>query len=326
MRAIVQDAYGGPEVLRLADVDPPAPGVGQVRLRVRAAALDASVWYLLRGRPRVVRLGAGLRRPRVRVPSQELVGVVEAVGPGVRRVSVGDEAFGTGRGAFAELALAAENRLAPLPPGVPAEAAATLGVSGTTALQAVQDAGEVRAGHRVLVTGAGGGVGSFVVALATARGAEVTAVAGPGKADLVTRLGAARTIDYTREPLDAAGAHDVVIDVAGNRPLRVLREVLAPRGILVLVGAGVATTGFLGGAERQLRGALLSPFTRQRIRGMIGISQPDDLQTLAAMVADGRLRPAVERVVALEDVPDAVRELGRGHASGKTVVIPSLVR
>jgi NADPH:quinone reductase-like Zn-dependent oxidoreductase len=322
MRAIVQDGYGGPETLRLADTDPPTPGVGQVRLRVRAAGLDASVWHLMTGRPRVVRFGSGLLRPRARVPGQELVGVVDDVGPGVRRVAVGDEAFGTGRGAFAEFAVAHEARLAPLPPGVPVEAAATLGVSGTTALQAVQDGGEVRAGQRVLVTGAGGGVGSFVVALAVARGAEVTGVAGPDKQDLVRSMGAARSLDYTDRPLTAAGRHDVVVDVAGNRPLRERREVLVPGGTLVLVGSGVAATGFLGGAERQLRGAVWGPFARLRVRGIVGISQRDDLQTLAAMVADGRLVPAVERVVPLEAVPDVVREFGSGHARGKTVVVP----
>ncbi|MFE5340458.1 NAD(P)-dependent alcohol dehydrogenase [Isoptericola sp. NPDC056578] len=322
MRAIVHDRYGTAEVLRLAEVDPPEPTGRELLVRVRAAALDAGVWYLTTGRPPVARLAFGLRRPKARVAGQELAGTVEAVGPGARRFAVGDEVFGTGAGAFAELALAPENKLAARPPDLAPEAAATLGVSGTTALQAVRDIGEVRAGQRVLVTGAGGGVGTFVVGLAVARGAVVTGVAGPGKAELVTRLGAERVLDYTREPITAAGPHDVVVDVAGNRPLRDLRRALTPRGTLVLLGAGVTTSGFLGGAERQLRGLLWSPFLRQRLRGFVGITQPDDLQTLATMVVEGRLAPAVEAVRPLAEAPDAVHELGLGHSRGKTVVVP----
>ncbi|GAA1720976.1 NAD(P)-dependent alcohol dehydrogenase [Isoptericola hypogeus] len=322
MRAIVQDRYGTAEVLRLDEVDPPEPGPGEVRVRVRAAALDAGVWYLTTGRPPVAQLAFGLRRPKNRVAGQELAGTVDAVGAGVRRFAVGDEVFGTGRGAFAEVAVARENRLAHRPPQVAPEVAAALGVSGTTALQAVRDIGEVGAGQRVLVTGAGGGVGTFVVALSVARGARVTAVAGPDKADLVARLGAERHVDYTREPITAAGTHDVVVDVAGNRPLRELRRVLDPRGTLVLLGAGVTTSGFLGGAERQVRAALWSPFLRQRMRGFIGIAQADDLATLAGMCVDGRLTPAVEAVRPLAEAPDAVRELGAGHARGKTVLVP----
>ncbi|PFG42022.1 NADPH:quinone reductase-like Zn-dependent oxidoreductase [Isoptericola jiangsuensis] len=321
MRAIVQDAYGSPDVLRLADVDEPRPGRGQVTVRVRAAALDASVWYRTTGRPVVARLGFGLARPRVPLTGQELAGEVVAVGEGVTALAVGDEVFGAGQGAFGEVAVARADKLALRPPAVTPQDAAALVVSGTTALAAVR-AARLAPGATVLVTGAGGGVGSYVVQLATAAGARVTAVAGPDKADLVHRLGAVRHLDHTREPVTAAGAHDVVVDVAGNRPLRELRRALTPRGTMVLVGAGVATTGFLGGAERSLRGALWSPFLRQRLHGIVAVTRPDDLTELAAAVADGRLVPAVERVRPLDEVPDAVRELGAGHARGKTVVLP----
>lgn len=320
MRAIVQDQYGGPEDLRLDDVDPPMPRPGEVQVRVRAAALDASVWYLATGRPVVLRLGFGVRRPRNRVPGQELAGTVTAVGPGVEDFAVGDEVFGVAAGSFAELAVARADRIAHRPAQVPPESAAALAVSGVTALQAVRRA-DIRPGQRVLVTGAGGGVGTFVVGLATDRGAAVTAVAGPDKADLVAGLGA-RHLDYTREPLASAGRHDVVIDVAGNRPLRELRHSLTRRGTLVLVGAGVATSGFLGGAERMLLGLLLSPFVPQRLRGLTSITRRGDLEALAAMVAAGQLRPAVERVRPLAEAPDAVRELGAGHARGKTAIVP----
>ncbi|WP_277208058.1 NAD(P)-dependent alcohol dehydrogenase [Isoptericola croceus] len=320
MRAIVQDRYGDARVLRLADVEVPTPGRGEVLLRVRAATLDASVWYKTTGRPVVSRLAFGLRRPRERVAGQEVAGTVAAVGPGVEDLTVGDEVFGVAAGSFAELAVARADRLAHRPAEVPPESAAALAVSGVTALQAVRRA-EVRPGQRVLVTGAGGGVGTFVVGLATDRGAEVTAVAGPDKADLVTGLGA-RHLDYTREPLASAGRHDAVIDVSGNRPLRDLRHSLSARGTLVLVGAGVTTSGFLGGAERMLLGAVWSPFVPQRLRGLTSVTRRDDLDTLASMVATGHLHPVVDRVCPLEQAPAAVRELGAGHARGKTAIVP----
>lgn len=321
MRAITQDVYGGPEVLRLGDIEVPEPGKGQVRVRVLAAALDAGIWHLTTGRPPIARLGLGLTRPRSRVSGQELAGVVDAVGPGVTRWAVGDGVFGQGSGAFAEYALAREDRLAALPDGVPPEAAATLAVSGSTALTAVRT-GRVTAGQRVLVIGAGGGVGSFAVQIATALGASVTGVASSGKAELVRRLGADRFVDYTTEPLDSAGVHDVVIDTAGNRPLGEVRRLLVPGGTAVLVGSGVATSGWLAGLGRMIASWPVSLFVPQRLVGFFGVTRSADLADLAAMVVDGRIVPAVGRVGGLEDVPDALAELGRGHATGKAVFVP----
>ncbi|WP_125773855.1 NAD(P)-dependent alcohol dehydrogenase [Antribacter gilvus] len=321
MRAIVQHVYGGPEVLRLDDIEVPEPGNGQVRVRVLAAALDAGVWHITTGTPPVARLGLGLTRPRGRVSGQELAGVVDAVGPGVTRWSVGDRVFGQGSGAFAEYAVAREDRLAALPDGVAPEAAATLAVSASTALIAVR-AGRVAAGQRVLVIGAGGGVGSFAVQIAVALGASVTGVASGGKEDLVRKLGAERFLDYTAEPLTAAGQHDVVIDTAGNRPLGELRPVLVRSGTAVLVGSGVATAGWLAGMDRAMASGLVSLFVPQRLVAVMGVTRSADLAELAAMVVDGSIAPAIGRVGGLEEVPDAVAELGRGHMTGKAVFLP----
>lgn len=321
MRAIVQDKYGGAEVLRLEETGAPTPGRGQMRVRVRAAALDAGVWVMTTGRPRVARVAFGLFRPRVRVAGQEFAGTVDAVGPGVEGFAVGDDVFGTGIGSFAELALAKAGKISRRPPGLTFEAAAALPVSGTTALQAVRDAGKVRPGQRVMVIGAGGNVGSFAVQLAAELGARVTGVASGGKADLVTALGAEKFIDYTRESLTSAGPHDVVIDTAGNRPLRDLRALLTERGTAVVVGPGLATQSPLGGMERQFRTMFVSPFVRQRLTGILGITRPRDLDTLADLTVHGRITPAVDSVRPLAEASDAVRVLGEGHGRGKTVLV-----
>jgi NADPH:quinone reductase-like Zn-dependent oxidoreductase len=215
MKAIVQDVYGEPDVLRLRDVDEPAPAADEVLLRVHAAGVDRGVWHLVTGTPYPVRLaGYGLRVPKKPVPGLDVAGVVEAVGADVTRFRVGDEVFGVARGSFAELARAREDRLAPKPANLGLEQAAVVAVSGVTALRAVRDQGRVGPGQQVLVIGASGGVGTYAVQLAKAFGAEVTGVCSAAKADLVSSLGVDRVIDYEREDFATAGRrYDVILDI-----------------------------------------------------------------------------------------------------------------
>jgi len=324
MKAIVQDRYGGPDVLELREIERPVAGPDDVLVRVRAAGVDQGVWHLMAGQPYLARLmGVGFRAPKVPVRGFEAAGTVEAVGGNAAGFQPGDEVFGSceGSGSFAEHAVARADRLAPKPANVGFEQAAAVPVSGVTALQALRDRAEVRTGQRVLVIGAGGGVGTFAVQLAKAFGAEVTAVCSTGKQELVRSLGADRAIDYTREDFaDGRDRWDVILDTAGNRSLSTLRRSLAPRGTLVIVG-GEGGGRWLGGFDRQaLRAPALSPFVGQRLRSVMAVVRADDLQVLRELIEAGMVTPVVDRVYPLSEAADAVRYLREGHAGGKVVL------
>ena len=321
MKAIVQDVYGTADVLALRDVPRPVPGDGEVLVRVRAAGVDQGVWHLMTGLPYLIRLfGFGLRKPKVPVRGREVAGVVEAMGTGVTRLQVGDEVFGTCDGSFAEYVCAKEDRLARKPRNLTFEEAAASPISGVTALQAVRDAGEVTVGEKVLVIGAGGGVGSFAVQIAKAFGADVTGVCSTGKMDLVRSLGAEAVIDYTKDLFPAGGKqYDVIVDTAGNRPLSLLRRILAPRGTLVIVG-GERGGKLTGGFERSLGAPLVSLFSRQKFKAVVSKETHLDLEALTALIEAGSVTPAVDKVFPLAEAPGAVRYLREGRSRGKVVV------
>jgi NADPH:quinone reductase-like Zn-dependent oxidoreductase len=321
MKAIVQDTYGGPEVLELRDIDKPVVGDDDVLVRVHAAGVDQGVWHLMAGLPYLVRIaGVGLRAPKNPVRGVDVAGRVEAVGEEVTEFQPGDEVFGTCRGSFAEYALAEADRLAPKPVNLTFEQAAAVSVSGCTALQAVRDQGSVRPDQRVLIIGAGGGVGTFAVQVAKAYGAEVTGVCSTTKIDLVRAIGADHVVDYTREDFaDGRNRYDVILDIAGNRSLSHLRRALTPEGTLVLVG-GEGGGKRLGGVDRQLRALVLSPFVRQRLRTWIATQPKEDLEELRELLEAGKLTPVVDRTFPLSEVPDAIRYLREGHARGKVVI------
>jgi NADPH:quinone reductase-like Zn-dependent oxidoreductase len=321
MRAVVQDEYGEAEVLRLEEIERPAIGDDEVLVRVHAAGLDQGAWHLMAGLPYPVRIaGFGLRAPKDRVRGRELAGRVEAVGADVTTVRPGDEVFGIGEGTFAEYARAAATKLAPKPARLSFVQAAALGISATTALQAVRDRAKVRSGERVLVIGASGGVGTFAVQIAKAFGAEVTGVASTGKVDLVRSLGADSVVDYLAEDVTAGGRRfDVVLDTGGNTPLRGLRRILTPRGRLVIVGAETGGR-WLGGTDRQLRAMLLNRFTGQQLGSFIASENAADLTVLGELVESGQVTPAVDRTFPLEQVPEAMRYLRAGRARGKVVI------
>ncbi|MGV9380812.1 NAD(P)-dependent alcohol dehydrogenase [Nonomuraea sp. NPDC003707] len=320
MKAIVQDEYGPADVLKFRDIEKPSPGETDVLLRVRAAGLDMGVWHMMTGIPYLMRPAIGLRKPKGR-PGTDVAGVVEEVGAGVTRFRPGDRVFGTcGGGAFAEYACAREDRLAPIPGDLAFEPAAAVPTSAITALQALRDQARVRAGQRVLVIGAGGGVGTYAVQLAKASGAEVTGVCSAAKADLVRSIGAAEVVDYTREDFaDQGSPYDVIIDTAGNRPLRHLRRALTPRGTVVIVG-GERGGRWLAGTDRQMRTVLLDPFARQRLRVVFMSFREADLRAVAELVGSGQVTPVVDRTYPLSEVPEAVRSLERGQVRGKAVI------
>jgi NADPH:quinone reductase-like Zn-dependent oxidoreductase len=322
MQAIIHTRFGAPgEVLRFGDTDGPALEPGGVLVRVRAAAVSKGDWLITQGLPFMARPMYGIRAPKQRVAGLEFSGVVEAAGPGADRFRPGDEVFGWGDGAMAEFVAVPAAQVAPKPEAVSFEQAAAAPVSGFAALQAVRDRGEVRAGGRVLVVGASGGVGSFAVQIAKAFGAEVTGVCSTRNVDLVRSLGADAVIDYRREEITARGRRfDVILDIAGNRPLSVLRQALEPDGTLVVVGGsgGRWTMGF----GRTVRATLLSPFVRQRLRPLISKPNGADLAVLAELMESGRVTPLVGAGYPLRDAAEAVGLVGAGRSSGKTVVTP----
>ena len=316
MRAIAQERYGSAGVLALVQRPTPTVGKGQVLVRVHAAGVDPAMWHFMTGLPYLVRLGVGLRAPRIPVVGVELAGVVAAVGPGVTDFAPGDEVYGTCRGSFADYAVARADRIAKKPPSRSFIEAAAMPNSGLTALHALR-AARLVAGQRVLIIGAGGGVGTYAVQLAKHLGAHVTAVCSTGKIDLVRSLGADATIDYTRDAL--AGTYDAIIDAAGNRPLRVLRRHLTRRGALVIVG-GEGGGRWFGGLGRTFMAPLLSLVSRQRLVGLISLQSRADLEQLTALVEAGAFRPAVDRVYPLAEAPAAVHALEARAVRGKLVI------
>jgi NADPH:quinone reductase-like Zn-dependent oxidoreductase len=319
MRAIVRDGYGCADVLRLARIARPEIGGSEVLLRVHAAGLDRGQWHLMTGRPYLLRLAVGFRGPRNPASGLDVAGTVAAVGPGVTRFSVGDEVFGWGRGTFAEYAVAREGKLARKPVNASFEQAAVVPVSAVTALLALTDVGHVRAGQKVLITGASGGVGSYAVQLARAFGAEVTGVCSTAKLDLVRSLGAAQVIDYTQDDFAAGGRrYDLIIDIAGNPALSRLRRALTPAGTAVFVGGEEG--GNLTGMGRQFRALARSPFLRQRLTMVTPRQRPADLERLTALIEAGTVTPSIGATYPLDQVPEAMRHLEAGKARGKIVI------
>ena len=320
MRAIVQDSYGTVDVLRSARIDRPQIAEHEVLLRVHAAGLDRGTWHMMTGTPYLMRIiGFGFRRPKNRVPGIDVAGTVAGVGSAVTKFQVGDEVFGMSRGSFAEYAAAREDKLARKPASVSFEQAATVGISGGTALQALE-AGRVQPGQRVLIIGASGGVGSYAVQLAKAAGAEVTGVCSTEKLDLVTGLGADHVVDYTREDFaDGAAHYDLIIDIAGNSSLTRLRRALTPTGTAVIVG-GESKGNVTGGIGRQLRAMLLTPFIGQRLTGLASKERASDSEVLAEHIAAGTVTPSIDRTYPLDQVPEAMRHLETGTVKGKIAI------
>ena len=322
MQAITQDRYGEAEdVLRLEEIARPALGDQEVLLRVHAAGVDRGVWHLMTGLPYPVRLaGYGIRAPKTPVRGREVAGQVEATGPAVTTLHVGDEVFGIADGSFAQYASARPDKLAPKPANLTFTQAAAVPVSALTALQAVRDRGHVQPGQQVLVIGASGGVGTFAVQIAKAAGAEVTGMCRTAKMDTVRSLGADHVIDYTRQDITAAGRrYDVILDIGGNRPLKHLRSVLDPGGTLVIVG-GETSGRWLAGSDRQLRALLLSPFTGQTLTTLICSENTQDLLALTKLIESGQVRPVIDRTYPLSQIPEAIQYMRDGHAQGKVVI------
>jgi NADPH:quinone reductase-like Zn-dependent oxidoreductase len=321
MKGIVQDRFGSADVLEFRDIDEPVAGDDDVLVRVRAAGCGPDVWHLMTGLPYFVRVMPGFYKMRTGVRGRDVAGIVEAVGGNVTDLGPGDEVMGIAEGSFAELAVARSDKLVPKPARLSFEEAAAAPISGLTALQAIRDVTKLQPGRRVLVIGAGGGVGTLTVQIAKSFGAHVTGVASTSKLDLLKQIGADDVIDYTREDFtDGSRRWDVIVDTAGRRGLRELRRALTPKGTVAIVGGeggGRWTGGFLG---MIVRAPILSLFTGQTFRPMMSTEGLEDLRALAELIEAGKVTPVVGKTYPLVDAAEALRELERGHARGKIVV------
>ena len=321
MKAAVHDKYGSPEILELRDIPKPAVKDDGVLVRVRAASVNPPDWAGVHGVPYIVRLAFGLRRPKVPVRGTDLAGTVVSVGKKVTRLRVGDEVFGRGVGAFAEYAVAPEEHLVPKPANITFEQAAAVPMSGLTALQALRDSGGIRPGQKVLIVGAGGGIGTFAVQIAKSYGVHVTGVCSTSKQELVRSLGADDVIDYTRADFtQGEGRYDLILDNVLRHTLSALLRVLHRDGTLVPNGGQFYKRWFASTGVLLIKAPLLSLFVPQRIRVCTERPGQKDLLALNALMESGKLSPVVGRTYALDKTGDAISYFGEGHARGKVVI------
>ena len=325
VKAIRYYRYGPPEVLELTDVDMPAVGDNEVLVRVRAASVNPLDWHFMRGAPYMVRMLAGLSRPTASASQlgADMAGSVEAVGKNVTELRPGDEVFGglENRGTLAEYLSTREDAvILTKPDRLTFEQAASVPVAAFTALQALRDKGHIRPGHKVLVNGASGGVGTFTVQIAKALGAEVTGVCSTKNVELVASIGADQVIDYTRADFTRARReYDLLIDIAGSRTIAQTRRVLVPKGVLVAVG-GPNRGRLIGPLGRSARMVALSPAVSQRMVSFLAHQNKADLAVLRELLQTGKVTPVIDRTYPLSEAAEAIRYLETGHASGKVVI------
>jgi NADPH:quinone reductase-like Zn-dependent oxidoreductase len=320
MKAIVQDRYGTADDLVLADIDRPGAGSGEALIQVHAASVFIGDWHVVTGLPYAIRPKLGLRRPKARVRGQEMAGRVAAIGEGATQFQPGDEVFGTCEGAFAEYVSAPEKLLAPKPTNLTFEQAATVPITGTSALQALRDKGGVKPGQKVLIIGAAGGVGSFAVQIAKALGTHVTGVCSTTQADVVRSLGADDVIDYTQDDFTQMGRRwDLIVETAGASPISDLRRALVPQGTLVIVG-GEGGGRWVGKAGRMVQAPMMSRFVSQKLSTLAVKHNGADLLLLRDLIEAGNVTPVIGKTYQLSEVPDAIRDLDQRRTRGKSVV------
>ena len=321
MKAIVRERYGSPDVLKLRDIDRPVIDDDGVLVRVRAASINAYDWHMMRGSPSLVRLMAGLRRPKSTAMGVDLAGEIEAVGKNVTEFRPGDVVFGQRVGALAEYVRGtAKSFLVPKPAGLTFAQAAAVPLAASTALQGLRDKGQIKPSQRVLINGASGGVGTFAVQIAKAFGAHVTAVCSTRNVDQARSLGADEVIDYTREDFTRGGRkYDVILDVASSGSLSSRRRVLEPNGTLVGVGAANndGTASIVAGL---LETAVLSRFGNQKMPFFLAKNSKEDLIVLKELIEAGKVKPVIDRTYPLNQTAEAIRYLEAGHARAKVVI------
>jgi len=314
MKAIVQNEYGSPEVLKLKEVDKPVVKENEVLVSVHAVALNAGDYFSMRGSPWLARFTVGFPKPKNYILGWDVAGHVEAVGKNVKRFQPGDEVFASCNGTLAEYACAAEDKFAMKPTNLTFEQAAAVPTAAIAALQGLRDAGKVQPDQKVLINGASGGVGTFAVQIAKSFGAEVTGVCSTRNVDMVRSIGADHVIDYTQEDFtQSVQRYDLILDNVANRSFSDLRHTLTPQGIII------PNSGH-GGMGYVIKAFLLSPFMHQQGPMYLASSNIKDLVALKELIEAGKVTPVIDRTYPLSDTPEAFRYLEEGHARGKVVI------
>src|SRR6266566_7020569 len=325
MKAIVRDRYGSPDVLQLKEVEKPAPNdVRGVLVKIYASSVNPADRYDVRGPPFLIRLvlplfrmGMGLRRPKEAGVGSDFAGKVEAVSNNVTQFKPGDEVYGVCNAGYAEYGAARESRIALKPANCSFEESAAVPIAGFTALQALRNHGHIKPGQKVLVNGAGGGVGTFAVQIAKSFGAEVTAVTNTGNLGMVRALGADHVIDYTKEDYTKNGQrYDLIVDIGASHSISDYKRIMNPTSVFVLVGM----------KDKIIR-RLLPFIIRARLsRGdkkftfFVAKSNQEDLVTLKELMEAGKMVPVIDRRYSLGETAEAVRYFEEGRTRGKIVI------
>jgi NADPH:quinone reductase-like Zn-dependent oxidoreductase len=319
MKAIVFPRYGSPDTLQVAEIETPEPIDDTVVIRVLAASVNAVDWHRMRGAPYFMRATDGIRRPKEPRLGADVAGRVEAVGANVTDLKPGDEVFGMSLGTFAEFVRVAADGVVLKPANLTFEQAGAVAVAATTALQGLRDKGGVKPGQRVLVIGAGGGVGTYAVQIAKAFGAHVTAVTSSRNLDLARSIGADAAVDYGAGDFTRSGArYELIFDASGHHSLGALRRAMMPEGTLVICGAGRGD--WIGPLARVVRGAVMSWFGSRKLRPFLAHRTREDLIALRELIEAGSVTPVIDRTYPFSEIRDAMAYLETGQARGKVVV------
>lgn len=315
MKAIAYTQYGSPDVLQLADIEKPTPKEDEVLIKIHAASVNAYDWHLLRAKPFIARFMSGLLKPKNKILGADFAGIVEAAGRKIQGVQSGDKVYGCRQGSFAEYMCCPEDRLAMKPNNLSFEQAAAAPMAGLTALQALRDIGHIHSRQKVLINGAGGGVGTFAVQIAKSFGAEVTAVCSTRNVDMARSIGADHVIDYTKEDFSKSGQrYDLILGANGYHSLFDYKRALSPKGIYVMSG----------GTNAQIFQAFLGPLVSfrsgKKLDGVAAKVVQKDLVFMKELLEAGKIVPVIDRRYRLNEVPDAIRYLEEGHAQGKVVI------
>jgi NADPH:quinone reductase-like Zn-dependent oxidoreductase len=321
MKAIVYTEYGSPDVLHLKDVEKPVPADDEVLVKVQAVSVNVADLHLLRADPFLIRLSSGFLKPKHTILGSDIAGRVEAVGSNVTQFKPGDEVFGDisacGWGGFAEYVCVRENALVLKPTNLSFEQAAAVPMAAVTALQGIRHAGQMRPGHKALINGASGGVGTFAVQLAKSFGAEVTAVCSTRNLETARSIGADHVIDYTQEDFATNGQqYDLILAANGDRSISDYKRALSPTGVYVQTGGSMSQM-----TQAMIQGPWIS-MTGSKKMGNMGVAKPNqkDLAFMKELLESGKVRPVIDRCYPLNEVPEALRYLEAGHARGKVVI------
>jgi NADPH:quinone reductase-like Zn-dependent oxidoreductase len=324
MKAIIYDEYGTADVLKYTEIEKPLPNDNQVLIKVRAAATNPLDWHYMRGTPYALRWFAGVRRPYDNRIGVDVAGVVVAVGAKVTRFKVGDEVYGgAADGSFAEYARARDIRIAHKPATITFEQAAAVPIAAMTALQALRDQGQLKAGQKVLINGASGGVGTFAVQIAKAFGAEVTGVCSTRNVELVKSLGADYVIDYKQQDYTAVDRrYDLIVDNVKGAGTRANLRVMNDNATYVGVGGGGPDAGnWIGPFQGSIERLFLGPFVSQNLTGVMAEIKQEDLLVMNELMEAKKVTPVIDRVYPLSQAAEAIRYLETGRARGKVILV-----